>query len=184
MLNRLIEYFVHKTKGHLTKTQLVKFLYLADLYAVKWTEKQLTELNWCYYQFGPWPEDIDSTLERMNNREITIEQQSETIFIKPGPKAKNIDHLEIPLSLKLILDKIGREWAGTGQQRRQQLLDYVYNTAPMLEVKDCQPEEKVQLNLHKEREILIKELDEYSDRAKNQKRLNLLYQSSGSRSYQ
>jgi len=45
MLEQLIKYFVYKTKGYITKTQLVKFIYLADLYAVKWTGKQLTDLN-------------------------------------------------------------------------------------------------------------------------------------------
>lgn len=34
MLDLLIKYFVYQTKGHITKTQLVKFLYLADLYSV------------------------------------------------------------------------------------------------------------------------------------------------------
>lgn len=43
MLEQLILYFVCKTKGHITKTQLVKFLYLADLYSVKWTGQQLTD---------------------------------------------------------------------------------------------------------------------------------------------
>lgn len=54
MLEQLILYFVCKTKGRITKTQLVKFLYLADLYSVKWTEHQLTELDWYYYNHGPW----------------------------------------------------------------------------------------------------------------------------------
>jgi hypothetical protein len=46
MLETLILYFVYQTNGFLTKIQLVKFLYLADLYSVKWTGKQLTDLDW------------------------------------------------------------------------------------------------------------------------------------------
>ena len=49
MLEKLIIYFVYKTKGHIIKTQLVKFLYLADLGAVKWQDKQLTDIDWRYY---------------------------------------------------------------------------------------------------------------------------------------
>ncbi|MBW4667454.1 MAG: SocA family protein [Cyanomargarita calcarea GSE-NOS-MK-12-04C] len=159
MLDKLIKYFVYATKGYITKIQLIKFLYLADLYAVKWTGKQLTELNWYYYYFGPWHEDIDAALDKMNGKEISIETEGSTTLIKLGAEAENIDDLQLPISLKLVLDNIRREWAGAGQDKMKQLLDYVYTTAPMLEVKDKhQPEEKVRLNLQAEREKLITEL--------------------------
>lgn len=160
MLDKLIKYFVYATKGHITKIQLIRFLYLADLYAVKWTGKQLTQLNWYYYHFGPWHEDIDTSLDKMNGKEISIENEFNTTFIKLGVKAGNIDDLQLPISLRLVLNNIRREWSGSGQDKINQLLDYVYNTAPMLEVKNKhKPEEKVQINLQTEREKLISELD-------------------------
>ena len=160
MLDLLIKYFVYQTKGHITKTQLVKFLYLADLYSVKWTGKQLTELDWYYYLHGPWHEDIDAALDKMDGKEILQEPQGDAVLIKLGPNAGNVEDLKLPVSLKLILENIRREWAGAGQDRIQQLLDYVYSTAPMLEVKEVhKPEEKVRLNLQKERQRLIQELD-------------------------
>lgn len=159
MLENLIEYFVYATKGYITKTQLIKFLYLADLYAVKWTDKQLTDLDWRYYYFGPWNEGIEAALNQMNGKQIFQESQGETIFLRLGEGAGNVDDLELPLSLKLMLDNIRREWAGAGEDKLKQLLEYVYNTAPMLEVKDShKPEEQVKLNLYKEREKLISEL--------------------------
>lgn len=159
MLENLIEYFVYATKGYITKTQLIKFLYLADLYAVKWTDKQLTDLDWRYYYFGPWNEGIEAALNQMNGKQIFQESQGETIFVRLGEGAGNVDDLELPLSLKLMLDNIRREWAGAGEDKMKQLLAYVYNTAPMLEVKDShQPEEQVRLNLYKEREKLMSEL--------------------------
>lgn len=159
MLDKLIKYFVYETKGYITKTQLIKFLYLADLYSVKWTGKQLTELEWYYYNYGPWHEDIDAALNKMNGKEIIQESQGNTTLIKLGAEAVSSDYLELPVSLKLVLDNIRREWAGSGQDKLNQLLDYVYSTAPMLEVKDIhKPDEKVQLNLQTEREKLISEL--------------------------
>ncbi|MCP2729443.1 type II toxin-antitoxin system antitoxin SocA domain-containing protein [Limnofasciculus baicalensis] len=159
MLENIIKYFVYATKGYITKTQLIKFLYLADLYSVKWTGEQLTDLDWCYYHYGPWNEGIDIALNKMNGKEIYQESQGDTIFIKLGVGSGNVDELELPLALKLILDNIRREWAGSGQDKLNQLLEYVYSTAPMVEVKDSyQPEEKVRLNLYKEREKLISEL--------------------------
>ena len=159
MLETLIKYFVYATKGYITKTQLIKFLYLADLYAVKWTEKQLTDLDWRYDRYGPWNEDIDAALNQMNGQEILQESQGETIFVRPGEGAGSVDNLELPLGLKLMLDNIRREWAGSGEDKLKQLLEYVYSTAPMIEVKySHEPEEQVRLNLYKEREKLMSEL--------------------------
>ncbi|HLO88229.1 MAG TPA: type II toxin-antitoxin system antitoxin SocA domain-containing protein [Nostocaceae cyanobacterium] len=159
MLDKLIKYFVYATKGYITKTQLIKFLYLADLYSVKWTGKQLTELDWCYYKHGPWNEEIETALNQMNGKEIVQEALETTIFIRLGTQAGNVDDLHLPLSLKLILDNIRREWAGAGQEKLNQLLEYVYSTVPMQEVKDTyKSEEKVKLNLQAEREKLISEL--------------------------
>ncbi len=136
-------YFVYATKGYITKTQLIKFLYLADLYSVKWTGKQLTELDWYYYLHGPWHDDIDATLDKMNGKEILQEPHGDAILIKLGPEAGKEEELKLPSSLRLILENIRREWAGAGQDRIKQLLEYVYNTAPMLEVKmRHKPEEK------------------------------------------
>lgn len=160
MLDKLIKFFVYATRGYITKIQLTKLLYLADLYYVKWTGKQLTELDWYYYKFGPWHEDIDAALDKMNGKEISIEAEYNTTFIKLGVEAENIDALELPVSLKLVLDNIRREWAGSGQDKINQLLNYVYSTAPMLEVKSkYRPEEKVRLNLQAEQDRLIHELD-------------------------
>lgn len=161
MLDQLIKYFVYETKGHITKTQLVKFLYLADLYSVKWTGQQLTELDWYYYRHGPWHEDIDAALGRMNGKEILQDSQGDAVLIRLGPKAGSVEELTLPTSLKLILENIRREWAGASPDRLKQLLEYIYSTAPMLEVKEAhKPEEKVPLNLQKERERLIQELDQ------------------------
>ncbi|WP_225880327.1 SocA family protein [Anabaenopsis elenkinii] len=133
MLDKLIKYFVYATKGYITKTQLIKFLYLADLYAVKWTGNQLTDLDWCYYHYGPWNDEIDNVLKIMNGKEIIQESQGNTVMIKLGTESGNVDDLDLPLSLKLILDNIRREWAGAGQDKINQLLEYVYSTAPMVE---------------------------------------------------
>jgi uncharacterized phage-associated protein len=158
MLENLIKYFVYATKGYITKMQLIKFLYLADLYAVKWTDKQLTDLDWRFYHFGPWNEGIDAALNQMNGKEIFQESQGKIIFIRLGERAGNVDDLKLPLGLKLMLDNIRREWAG--EDKLNQLLKYVYSTAPMLEVIDShQPEEQVRLNLYKEREKLMSELE-------------------------
>ena len=153
MLDKLIKYFVYATKGHISKIQLICFLYLADLYSVKWTGKQLTELDWYYYRNSLGNQDINTALDNMNGKEINLETEYNTTFVKLGSKAGNIDDLKLPTSLKLILDNIRREWSASRRDKIKELLDYIYTTAPMMEIKDkYKPEEKVTLDLQLERE--------------------------------
>ncbi len=159
MLEKLILYFVEKTKGYITKTQLVKFLYLADLYAVKWTGKQLTELDWRFYKHGPWHEEIDAVLNSLKqNNQLCEVSSGNTRLIK----LTNINYpgdFQFSESLELMLDNIRKEWAGAGNDKFNDLLNYVYQTEPMKEaISKYKPEQKAQLNLQLEREKLLLEL--------------------------
>lgn len=158
MLENLILYFVYQTNGHITKTQLVKFLYLADLYSVKWTGKQLTDLDWYFYNHGPWHEDIDAALTHLSGQ-IVQKSEGKATLIQIGAKQIDLHSLEISQGLRLILDNIRREWAGSAPGKIDRLLEYVYSTKPMLAVKDAyQRSDKARLNLALERESLIEEL--------------------------
>ena len=57
-----------------------------------------------------------------------------------------------------MVDNIRREWGGSGSDKLKQLLDYVYETALIVAVKDTHKQEKVKLNLQKEREKVNEEL--------------------------
>jgi hypothetical protein len=161
MTVKLILFFVLRTKGHIMKTQLVKFLYLADLYAIKWLGQQITDLEWVYYHHGPWEDDIQAELERMDGKEINqCSLPGGAVLIQLGPNAPSEGKLELPESMKLMLDNIRREWAGSGRENLKNLLEYVYNTAPMKEVlnSDCSSKEQQPLALFKENKKLLQEL--------------------------
>jgi len=157
MLEKLILFFVGKSKGHITKTQLVKFLYLTDLYAVKWTEKQLTDLDWRYYRFGPWSEDIDSCLTNLYTKRVLGEvQNNQAVLIEPRENCPDVDDLGFSKGLELMLRNIRKAWIGA---KLDDLLAYVYQTEPMLEAKENhKPEEKAHLNLFLEHEKVVAEL--------------------------
>lgn len=156
MLEQLILYFVCKTKGHITKTQLVKFLYLADLYSVKWTENQLTELDWCYYTHGPWEQGIDEALRSMEES-ICLRQEGNASMIELRDQSLLDTEFNFPLGLGLMLENIRKEWAGSG--KLPELLDYVYATAPMVEAKrKFESSDKVHLDLSLEREKMLEDL--------------------------
>lgn len=155
MLHTLIRYFVDQTKGHITKTQLVKFLYLADLYSVKWTEKQLTDLDWRYYTHGPWTKRINEALSDLSV-EIEQERLKQVILLRPTNHFQADDLAGISQGVKLMLKNICREWSGPGEEKFDELLSYVYSTAPMVEAKEKhRPEEEVPLNLNLERSKLL-----------------------------
>ncbi len=157
MLENLILYFACRTKGRITKTQLVKFLYLADLYSVKWTGQQLTDLDWCYYNHGPWNQAIDTALERMEV--LSFQQDGNAVLITVKDESLFSADFDLSEGLQLMLENIRREWAGSGAEKFQELMSYVYATAPMVEAKSQHtPEEQAPLNLQLEREKLLEEL--------------------------
>jgi len=160
MLEKLIIYFVCKTKGYITKIQLVKFLYLADLAAVKWTEKQLTDLDWRYYKYGPWNEDIDRALVELRQGDILqLGEQGSAVLVQPAENCPDIKALQLSKGLELMLRNIQKEWAGLNTDKLNGLLEYVYQTEPMLEAKAKHtPEEKAPLNLYLEHEKVLAEL--------------------------
>ena len=157
MLEQLILYFVCKTKGYITKTQLVKFLYLADLYSVKWTGAQLTDLEWCYYLRGPWNQEIDAALERMEA--LSVQPDGETSLIRAKDESLYSNDFAFSEGLQLMLDNIRKEWAGSGDEKFRELISFVYQTAPMIEAKNKhKPEEKTPLDLQLERYKMLTEL--------------------------
>ena len=157
MLESLILYFVCKTKGRITKTQLVKFLYLADIYSVKWTGKQLTDLDWCYYNHGPWNKEIDAALESMEA--LSFQQDGNVVLVTVKDESLFSVDFDFSAGLQLMLENIRREWAGSGSEKFDELMKYVYSTAPMVDAKSKHtPDEQAPLNLQLEREKLLEEL--------------------------
>jgi Protein of unknown function (DUF4065) len=159
MTAKLILFFVVKTKGNITKTQLVKFLYLADLYSVKWLGQQITDLKWIRYRFGPYEEEIDRTLELMKGRQIEIEGANDKnyIIIRMGSEIPSIESLELPVMMQMLLDNIRYQWMG---KPTKELLDFVYATSPMVEAikQNIHPEQKQPLDLFREQQKLQQEL--------------------------
>ncbi|WP_066122154.1 hypothetical protein [Geminocystis sp. NIES-3709] len=155
MLEKLIVFFVCKTKGHIIKTQLVKFLYLADLGAVKWQDKQLTDLDWRYYLNGPWSENIDLALEKLYKARILQEVTKDSAkLIQPAENCLNPKTFGFSKGLELRLSNIVYEWAGAN--KLDELLEYVYQTEPMISAQqNHDKEEKALLNLRLESQKLV-----------------------------
>jgi Protein of unknown function (DUF4065) len=159
MTAKLILFFVLKTKGNITKTQLVKFLYLADLYSVKWLGKQITDLKWIRYHYGPYEEEIERILGLMNGLEIELDngKNKNYVVVRIGNLAPSIESLEISPMMEMMLDNIRYQWMG---KPLKELLDFVYGTSPMVETieQKISAEQMQPLNLFREQEKLQQEL--------------------------
>ncbi len=159
MTAKLILFFVLKTKGNITKTQLVKFLYLADLYSVKWLGKQITDLKWIRYHYGPYEEEIDRILGLMDGMEIKLDNGDgkKYVVVRIGDLAPSIESLELSPMMEMMLDNIRHQWMA---KPLKELLDFVYSTSPMVEIeeKKISAEQMHPLNLFREQEKLQQEL--------------------------
>ena len=143
MLLKLIRFFVGASKGHITKTQLVHFLYLADLYAVKWTTQPLTELDWILFKHGPYSHNIEKALGRLAAfGEISYQAEGKAQLIMPAAAFEEAG--EFDRSLWLMLENIRSPWIGAPLADLQ---EYVRSTAPMAAASNHAPEDQYPLEL-------------------------------------
>lgn len=97
----------------------------------------------------------------MNGKQIRQTPEDEgAVLIKPGCEIPDESELELPESMKFMLDNIRREWAGAGTENFQRLMNYVYETAPMKDVlhRGSRANNKEPLNLNLATEQLQSEL--------------------------
>jgi len=137
----------------ISKTQLIKFLYLADLIFARLYEGQTwTGWKWRYYHFGPYCEEAVNSIQEAVNRGLILSEKlanekKEFMILKPTPKALE-QKTEIPIEFHGLLPKWIKKYGGD----LCQLLDFVYqNTEPMIEAKkgellnfsSCLPSSKI-----------------------------------------
>ncbi|GEM_PF-1033530 len=124
----------HNRGVSIGKTQLVKYLYLAEVEYYRNTGQRLTDLQWLFYHYGPYALELENILREPEFETIqnTIEQGKTFIRFKVA----EIDRSYLPTveaKLSLLVKKIVTQWKDTPLNK---LLDYVYfETEPMEAVK-------------------------------------------------
>lgn len=115
------------------KTKLVKLLYLIDVEFYRSFSRQLTNLEWIFYHYGPYAFSLDHTFSEMD-----LDIPQEDVFTTSGVKAKIFrleKHVKSDLENstgadKIIIDRIIKSW---GYSDLNSLLSYVYfHTEPMV----------------------------------------------------
>jgi len=118
--------------SYVTKTKLLKLLYLFDVEYYRAHRATFTGFCWKFFHLGPWTTEFDPVLEGLVEKGVLLQQQSnrdfETVFYKPGER---IDPREPFTNVKdeYILRGVLKAW---GTRTTGEILDYVYfQTEPM-----------------------------------------------------
>jgi hypothetical protein len=125
--------YVTERGGYVTKTKLLKLLYLFDVEFYRAHGTTFTRFQWKYFHLGPWTREFDTLLDDLVSRGNLVEQTSErsefdTKFLhasEPVSLRKPFDNYRDEAILLSILDTWGPSSTG-------EILDYVYfRTEPM-----------------------------------------------------
>lgn len=140
LLQRLILHvvdFVHEEGGDLTKTKLVKLLYLIDLNFYRHFRSTLTQVRWFYHLYGPYAYEIDAVIKATEGYDL---QESQFVS-RRGRKgftyraAVEEDLREIlPFDRRQVIHNTLRKWA---IEDLNTILDFVYFETPPM--KDARP---------------------------------------------
>lgn len=131
-LEELIRYVVGRSRDRgatLTRTKLVKLLYLIDVSRAEgFGHRTLTGLSWRFLHYGPYAPELGATLERLEDRGAIFAGKFGHATLYRG--AQDVPSPEMwPASIGMSIDRIVDEWAGA---ELNELLDYVYfHTTPM-----------------------------------------------------
>jgi hypothetical protein len=125
--------YVTERGGYITKTKLLKLLYLFDVEFYRTHGKTFTGFQWKYFHLGPWTKEFDPLFEGLIAKGALVEQRVE----KPDYDAKflgateagNLKKTFSDFKDELILRNLLDLW---GPIPTSEILDYVYfRTEPM-----------------------------------------------------
>src|SRR5260370_6937787 len=103
--------YVTKQGGYVTKTKLLKLLYLIDVDFYRVHRRTLTSFQWKYFHLGPWTNEFDPILDELIARSHLQESRSdkseyETRFFhsnEPPNLGKFFDNFKNESIVKTIL---------------------------------------------------------------------------------
>lgn len=127
---QVIKYFVQRLPGKLGRTKLLKLVYLADIESRRFTKRPISDLQYRWYNHGPWDKRFHDYLDLME-RSGWIEAERYQYRGGHGVLIKKLAGMTMNLSPgeSAILDYVISEY---GQKERQELVEEIaYETEPM-----------------------------------------------------
>jgi hypothetical protein len=132
LIPAVVSYVTHKG-GYVTKTKLLKLLYLCDVEYYRVFRKLLTGFQWKFFHLGPWAREFDPLLDELLTHGILIESSGsrpeyDTKLFKTSEDfdlANLFGTFKEEAPVKRVLER----WA---ESSTGEILDHVYfHTEPM-----------------------------------------------------
>lgn len=126
--------YVTEHGGYVTKTKLLKLLYLFDVEYYRTRRQTFTGFQWKFFHLGPWAKEYDEVIDGLVGQLVLVESSSskpefDTKFYRTSEKfdlGRLFTSCRDEAALKEVLDRWGDSTTG-------EILDYVYfRTEPML----------------------------------------------------
>jgi len=129
-LQASIIHLVHRLPGDLTRTKLVKLLYLLDLTHAKQHGRPVTNVTYRSYYYGPFSSEILNAIRSLDAYEIQegmgISHEGKEFYTyTPGHNARGHVPPKLPRRIKETLDHVIEKY---GKLSLDDLLEVAYDT--------------------------------------------------------
>jgi len=130
LLYTIVKNFRKNFRRSPNRTELIKLLYLTDLEYFKNYGEKYSELNYIYYNYGPWTKQYHQILDYMINQEIIENRKSpaEDTWLYSINKNKPRHDIELENDVNTILEN---NFFIFKDSDLTQILRVVYTTEPM-----------------------------------------------------
>jgi hypothetical protein len=125
--------YLNEHNGYVTKTKLLKLLYLFDVEFFRANRKIFTGFEWKFFHLGPWTSEYEPVINSLLARGTLLEQPSarseyDTKFFRSSEPCE-LSGLFSSFAEEAILRRVLNAW---GENSTGEILDYVYfRTEPM-----------------------------------------------------
>ncbi|WP_185715663.1 Panacea domain-containing protein [Halocatena pleomorpha] len=121
----------------LTRTKLVKLLYLADRESYIRRRRQISNIQYIKYHYGPYSEDIVDTVKEMDGHEIIeLSGRSQNGTFYQYKSNTECQELKLTPDERNILDKIIQEFSNTPTK---ELVETVYELDELHDIEKYTP---------------------------------------------
>lgn len=125
--------YVNDHGGYVTKTKLLKLIYLFDVEYYRANRRTFTGFTWKFFHLGPWAREFDPVLDELVGAGVLLESQStrpeyDTKFLR-SDSPYDFSSLFASFRDESALRTVLSTWA---ESSTGEILDYVYfRTEPM-----------------------------------------------------
>lgn len=130
---KILAYFVSKCNGQISRTRLMKFLYLADYESRRYFGEKLTDAEYSWYHYGPYDHDLSEHITNLGRLGLISETRVQYptgrhgYLYGTGPTMRRLDFDDRTVAL---LDYICTTYLALPLD--ELLEDIVYQTEPMV----------------------------------------------------